>query len=231
MDVYLVPTGRDRYELYCEVKPAGDEGEADAEPRGSLWARASHSFRRAVAEGEEADGDESTPDAAREQPAKGRARRFITRKLAQAVAEQRLLWHLRRQGEVRLIHPDDLDATAAIARSRTLLTADRDKHRRRSVVNALLLAASGPFALVPGPNLLAYYFTFRTVGHFLSTRGADHGLARVSWQTVPSADLTAIRGALGLDPGNRRQRVDDLARSLGLEKLPRFVTRVADPTP
>ena len=46
------------------------------------------------------------------------ARRLRDRGLrwvAEAIAEQRLLWHLRRQHEATLVYPDDLDGTQAMA--------------------------------------------------------------------------------------------------------------------
>ena len=46
--------------------------------------------------------------------------------------------------------------------------------------------------LVPGPNVIGYYFLFRTIGHFLSCRGALRAIERVGWP--PRAeDAAAIR--------------------------------------
>jgi hypothetical protein len=221
MDVYLVPVGVDRHDLYCEVSsPAPTDVPASASS--SLWGRMTDAFRRAVAEGEQArtagGGD----------PSRGRIRRTITRKLAEAVTEQRLLWHLRRQGAARLFHPDDMTAPDALERSRAIITADRDKHRKRSIINGVLLVVSAPVALVPGPNVLAYYFAFRTVGHYLSMRGADQGLSRVTWTAEACAPLTSLRQALDLESPERARRLDEIAALLGLERLPLFVAGVAD---
>ncbi len=188
-----------------------------------IWRRATTVFRRAVAEGEAERPDEEAPAAART-----RARRVVTRKLAEAVAEQRLLWHLRGQTTIRLVHPDDLSPADARAASRRLLLADRDKHWRWGVVDGLLVLAAAPVALLPGPNLLAYYFIFRTVGHVLSLRGASHGLSHAAWTPVASAPLTALRAALTLDPEGRAARVGEIAGTLGLARLAPFVLRVAD---
>ena len=92
----------------------------------------------------------------------------------------------------------------------------------------MLTLASVPFTLVPGPNVLAYYFVFRTVGHFLSMRGARQGLDGVTWETEASPHLTALRLALPLDPALRSRRVEEIAAALGLDRLPRFVEGVAD---
>src|SRR5688500_10553892 len=219
MEVFLVPVGSDRHELYCEVAAPVATGDM---PSTSLWGRLTESFRRAVAEGEEARLGRRS-----EQPAGG-FRRTITRKLAEAVAEQRLLWHLRRQSAARLAHPDYMSSDDALAQSRAFIAADRDKHLRRCVINAVLLVLSAPIALVPGPNFFAYYFAFRTVGHYLSKRGAEQGLNGVSWTVIPSPQLTELRAALELEPHSRIARVDAIADALGLERLPGFIAGVAD---
>jgi Mitochondrial K+-H+ exchange-related len=221
MDVYLVPASRTRYQLYCEVatQAAVDEGSV----RSSRWRRMTAIFHQVLAEGERA---REAPD---EVPAsRGRIRRFIGRKLAEAVAEQRLLWHLRRATSIRLVHPDDLTGDAAREASRRLLREDRDKHRRWLVIDGALSLASTPVALLPGPNVLAYFFIFRTVGHFLSMRGAQHGLSRAAWVPQASTPLADLRSVLPLPPEARAAGVAAVASALGLERLVAFVNEVAD---
>lgn len=219
MDVYLVPSGHARHELYCETATAVVEGEPGAPA--SVWQRMSNVFHRLLAEGER------VRDAPHESPAShSRARRFITRKLAEAVAEQRLLWNLRSETAVRLFHPDDMPSPAAIDETRRLVGADRDKHRRWAVIDGVLIVVSAPFALLPGPNVLAYYFIFRTVGHVLSMRGAQQGLSVITWDARPSAPLTDLRQAIALDPDMRCSRIDAIAASLGLDRLAPFVEKI-----
>ena len=81
--------------------------------------------------------------------------------------------------------------------------------------------------LLPGPNLVAYYFAFRLVGHFLSLRGARQGLRGVAWTTASSAPLAELRALAKADRAERRPRVDEVAASLQLEHLTRFFDRVA----
>jgi len=221
MDVYLVPAGSDRYELYCETATVVPDTPTSGAPT-SIRHRVTALFRRAVAEGEEQRLGAPTA------PSQSAIRRAITRKLADAVAEQRLLWQLRRQEHARLVHPDDLSDTAALDIARRLLAADRDKHRRWSVIDGLLVLASAPIALLPGPNVLAYYFIFRTVGHVLSMQGAMRGVQRVSWAMTPSADVTSLRQALALDAGARATRLDQISEALGLDRLATFIERIAD---
>ena len=216
MNVYLVPSGPNRHELYCEIPSAATDGER--RPATSLWHRMSDVFHRMLAEGERA---RAAPD--EESQASGRIRRFIGRKLAEAVAEQRLLWHLRRETHVPLVHPDDRSPSAALQEARRLLTVDRDKHLRWVLIDGVLILLSAPVALLPGPNVLAYYFIFRTVGHFLSMRGAQQGLSGIAWDPQSSAALSDLRTTLALDRDARRLRVDAIAMALGLEGLSRFV--------
>lgn len=222
MDVFLVPVGSDQYELYCEVV-AEVAPAADAAERPSWWQRQVRQFRQMLAEAEE--------DRHRREHGVQTKRRGLWRaavgKLAEAVAEQRLLWHLRSETAATLVHADDLQGPVALEVARRQLTADRDKHRRWCVIDAALTIATAPIALLPGPNFFAYYFMFRTGGHYFSMRGAQRGLDGVTWHLRPSPHLTALGAALALDPDARQQRVEELAASLGLDRLAAFVNRVA----
>ncbi len=222
MDVFLVPAGGDRHVLYCEHADDDPVPEDVAAP--SLWRRLSDTFRRAVKEGEAARRDASTGASA---PSRGRVRRWITTRLAAIVAEQRLLWHLRGETHVTLIHPDDLDANRAWTLAAEALRADLDKHRLWAVVDAAIAILFAPIALIPGPNLPAYYFVFRAVGHFLSLRGAQRGLSGVIWRYQASAPLTELRPAATLDAEARAVLVERVSAALGLEHLASIVERAA----
>jgi len=83
--------------------------------------------------------------------------------------------------------------------------------------------------LLPGPNVVGYYFLFRIVGHFLSLRGARQALRRVTWTKVPSDALTLLRGVVGEAPEQRASLVRDVALALHLEHLASFFQRAAVP--
>jgi hypothetical protein len=220
MNVYLVPAARDRHELYCEVAPPPP----DVARAGTPWGRLVAGFRRMVDEGEAERHGLPVEDA----PARGPLRRAITRRVAEAVAEQRLLWHLRHESAVTLYFPDDLDAAHGLAVARGLISADDAKHLRWCVIDALIAAVTGPVLfLVPGPNVVSWYFAFRAVGHFFALRGARNGLRRAVWTSEPSHELAEIRSALALDPDARAHRVGELETVLGLERLHLFVDRIA----
>ncbi len=228
MDVYLVPLGEARYELYCEVV---DQAVSDTDAGSAgIFKRARRRFRELLAAEQE---QRQARQAARSanQIKRGMARRLrdrVLRWVAEAIAEQRLLWHLRRQHEATLVYPDDLDGTQAMAITRSALQRDFERHRFWLIIDGLAALVLGPlFFLVPGPNLIAYYFLFRTVGHWLSMRGARHGLRDVVWQSSGSSALADLRQAIAVDPRERRRQIRDIASRLRLEHLATFFDRTA----
>lgn len=223
MDVFLVPVAADRHELYCEV-PDEPHDVGEEPPRG-FFRRMKHRFGQMLAE---AEHERRLGRGERRHGGwMSRARGRIMRWVAEAVAEQRLLWHLRRQTSATFFYPDDVPEGTAVEDLRRQLSADFDKHRFWLILDSLAFIASGVFFFVPGPNVIAYYFAFRIVGHFFSVRGARQGLDVVTWMPEPSGPLSALRRAHALDPVAREQRVQDLAAELRLEHLPRFVERTA----
>lgn len=229
MDVYLVPVGRDRYELYCEVP---DEPEEPGEERHPGFIRRMKARFAAMLEEAERERRRSHAEREAEQRTfvarlKARGMRWV----AESIAEQRLLWYLRRQKTACLYHPTDIEMTDATVLLRRQLCRDFDRHRFWLVIDSLLFLASGLLFLVPGPNLVAYYFAFRIVGHYLSLRGVRQGLDVLEWTTQASAPLTTLRDAIHLHGDARVRHVDDVARALKLEHLARFFERTAIQSP
>ena len=126
--------------------------------------------------------------------------------IAEKIAEQRLLWRLRNESELMLHYPDDIAADAAVANARAELQREADRHMKWIVIDGVLFVASGVLFFVPGPNLVAYYFGFRLVGHYLSRRGAKHGLTEVRWQSCPSPQLSRLRRVLDARAQRARAR-------------------------
>jgi hypothetical protein len=229
MQVYLVPVGDARYRLYVEVH---DEDVADGPagrppPRGwfaRLMQRFQDTLREAEAERLRTERGEVIEKAGLWRT----LMRKLTGAIAKAIAEQRLLWHVRNQTVVHLHHPADIDGAAAVNEAKADFSGERSKHFRWLVIDGLLVAITGPlFFFVPGPNFISWYFTFRTVGHYLSWRGARQALTVVEWRPEASSPLTDVRFAIALPPRDRRQRLDAIASALGLEHFSRFVERVA----
>jgi len=223
MDVYLVPVGADRYELYCEVAEE-PHGEADVPPEGFIR-RLVHRFQQMIAEAERER--RHGPAVAPPRGWAGRVRARTLRWVAESIAEQRLLWHLRSQQAGCLYYPDDVTEDRATELLRQQLGRDYDKHRFWLAIDLIGFVVSGLLAVIPGPNLIAYYFAFRLVGHYLSMRGARRGLSGVSWRAEPSAPLTELRHVLALDPQARAPRVHAVAATLRLEHFVSFFQRSA----
>ena len=224
MDVYLVPIGTDLHELYFEVERDDTPVPESATSPSGFFKRYADRFRAVLAEAErERLLRESGIDSG-----KSGLWRAIMRKVAEFVAEQRLLWHLRDEATARLLHPDDVDGAAAVSLTRSHMASDFKKHRRWAVVDTLLAVILGPLLFfVPGPNVVGWFFFFRGIGHYLSMRGARQGLDRVVWETVPRPELTRIRAVLMRPRAERRTALDQIAQALGLNHLVAFVERVA----
>jgi len=225
-----VPLGTERHELYCEPSD-DDDATADAgAPAPGFLSRMRRRFSEML----------HAAEAARARRARGeydpidtwweRTRARVLAKVADAVAEQRLLWHLRHHTAACLHHPTDMPADRALAIMRASMVRDRDRHLRWLVIDSLLMVVLGVgLFFVPGPNVIGYYFAFRVVGHYLSRKGATHGLDAVTWTTSPCDPLIELRDALELAPVQREARIDAIAERLRLPRLAVFVNRICWP--
>lgn len=227
MDVYLVPTGPERYELYCE--PAEEPAGPLPETSRGIRRRLHEAFSAVIAAAER----EQTRARAGGAPSSerggfwSRLRARSLRWVSERVAEQRLLWRLRGRQRVRAFIPAGIDDARALAIVRRNLRVDLDRHRRWMAADAIGLLFSLLLMPLPGPNVPGYYFTFRVVGHFLAIRGARQGLNRVVWELQASALLAELAGLERLPAAERTPRVRAIADQLGLTRLARFFERTA----
>ena len=226
MEVFLIPVGDDRHELYCEVSDEDPSGATPENDRG-FFRGLVRKFRDTL---NRIERDRQHHEDDRQQHGWfERVRRRALRMVAESIAEQRLLWQMRRQHAAVLIHPEDLAGEAAMAIVRPALKADFEKHRRWLVIDGILVLLSALLILVPGPNVLGYYFAFRVVGHYFSMRGARQALDHVVWTTRPNDALADLRPLVLVDRDERRPRVEAIAARLALTDLRRFFDRVAVP--
>ena len=218
-----MPIGPDRYELYCEV---AHDPELSTEPApGGFLGRLKHKFTVMLRAAEERRHGHVAETGDRTWF--GRLQTRIMAWVAERIAEQRLLWNLRGESEVLAMHPDDMTFDQAQSLIHRMLQRDYDRHQVWLMVDALLFIASGIFFFVPGPNLVAYYFGFRVVGHWLSMRGASQGLHRVAWSGRPCPPLTDLRRVAVMPPGERESHVHAIAARLRLQRFSTFFERVA----
>jgi hypothetical protein len=225
MDVYLAPVGPDRFECYYEAAEP-EEVAAPVEGHGFI-ARMRARFNQQLKEAEEARHQKST-----EEPRGflGRMQKRSMRFIAERIAEQRLLWHLRTADAATLHTPRDLSPEEADSIMRASMKWDADHHRNRFLLHSLALIISVPVAVVPGPNVIGYLFTFTVVGHFLAWRGAVQGLHQTQWTVVPNDALTDMRQAFALDATARHRRIREAAVRLHMPRMARFVEQMATPT-
>jgi hypothetical protein len=215
--VFLVPLGSGRHEMYCER----EHGSTDETPARGWFSGLRQKFATMLRKAEEGEADE--------EESSGLLARLQARMMAwvaERIAEQRLLWNLRSHDAALITHPDDLPFEQVTQMVQQSLRADHRRHTRWLVVDGVLFIASGVFFFVPGPNVIAYFFAFRVVGHWLSMRGAAQGRDRTAWSGRPSSALTALRAAVALPPHERERAVDAIARELDLQRLATFIDRM-----
>lgn len=223
--MYLVPTGSGRFELYSEPPDEVEPGRALHERDGfwrrlarrlhERWLQVAHAARGA---------DESAGRLAR-------ARDWMVRRIAESVAEQRTLWSLHGVTSAAFVYPSDLSEAAAVAVRARVLAHARRHHGWWLLLNLAGAAVTVVLALLPGPNLIGYYFAFRVIGHYFSWRAARHALDRTSWRASAEPALTELGRLADLPRAERTERVALIAAGLHLQRLAAWFDRAAVPAP
>lgn len=221
MVVYLVPVGKSRFELYAE--PPDEPSTLPSRDAGFVqrWSHAATVQWHALV------------DTARRGEGSGRIahwRNAVIRRLAETIAEQRTLWGLRGRASATVLFPSTLTADSARATLNASLAQARRHHGWWLTVDVILLIGSAVLALVPGPNLIAYYFLFRLVGHLQSWRGAGHGLQKVAWQFEANQSLAELASLVDVPRAARASRVAAIAARLNVPRLSAFFDRAAVPS-
>ena len=231
MDVYVVPVGADRYELYCEVAAPEEDAVPDP-PRSGIIGRLRDRFAAMLRAAEERQHRHEPGPEPEQTGLVARLQHRVLAWVVERIAEQRLLWNLRGQLEALALHPDDMTFDQVQTLVHRMLQRDYDRHKVWLVVDGIAFLVSfvvlGPiFLLIPGiANIPALYFGFRVVGHWLSMRGASQGLHRVSWTGRPCPPLTDLRGIAAMPRADRAHEVHAVAERLRLQKFPTFFERV-----
>ena len=214
MDVFVIPLAPDRYELYCET--ATDAIPASSAESGrtitaswtawmswDAWRRLFEKWRGRFTTALKSAEQRQYRNTEDEQAPAGWLGRMQERMLAwvaERIAEQRLLWNLRNQSAAVAVHPQDMTFEQVMTLITRKLQRDYERHRLWLVVDSVGLIGSAVLTVVPGPNLIAYYFAFRVVGHWLSMRGAMQGVHGVRWTGCPSPPLSELREVEIPDP-------------------------------
>lgn len=219
--VYLVPLGSGRFEFYSEPP---DDPPSDKRPEGF--------FRRWMHRLSERWGEAVHSARHKSEPAAGRFalwRDWAVCRLAEEVAEQRTLWSLRQAMSATLVYSSELAEAAALAERNRVLAEARRHHGLWLIVDTLLFISSGVFFFIPGPNVFAYYFGIRSVGHYLSWRGARQASTTTCWETRLEPALAELGRLVNVPRDVRAARVDAIATELNLSRLAAFFDRAAVP--
>jgi hypothetical protein len=218
MTVYLVPVGRGRFEAYSEAQD--DKTSPDVRHEGTIrrWLhRASLRWQELV-------------ERARHGKSEGLLsgwRDAIIRRLAESIAEQRTLWALRDKRTATVRYPAIMDADAARAALMALFAHARSHHLLWLLADGGLLAVSGVLAIVPGPNIIAYYLAFRVIGHVQSWRGARQAMDTIRWTFEADEQLAELAPLADVPREARASKVEAIAERLNLPRLSAFFDRVA----
>jgi hypothetical protein len=218
MNVFLVPVGQGRFELYSEAPEEPASSPDEHAGRLKRWAQAvSVQWHELV-------------DVARRGGSDGRLARWrdtVVCRLAESIAEQRTLWALRKETSATLRFPSSIDdAQARAVLDQSLARAQRH-HGRWLLVDLVLFLASGVFFFIPGPNIVAYYIAFRVFGHLNSWRGARQGAEHIAWTLEADVNLAELGSLVDVPCEARAPLVAAIAARLNLPRLTAFFERVA----
>lgn len=219
MVVYLVPSSAGRFELYAEVV-----SEPSREP-------AAGRFTRVMAAA--AAGWRHVVQTARDRRRTSRVGRWtdgLVCGLADRLAEQRGLGALRGRHALVVRFPSGLGAAQAELELRRGLARVARRHRWRSALYLALFVVSGALAIVPGPNVLAYYFAVALFGHLQAWRGAMHASTGVRWVLEGDQDLADLARLVDVPRDAREADVAAIAERMKLRGLASFFNRVAAPS-
>jgi hypothetical protein len=117
--------------------------------------------------------------------------------------DETLLSRLRTTQAVELHHPAALDADEVAAAWSLYLAQGRRRHWPWFVASLILAPATALLAVLPGPNLIGYWFAYRAVHHALIL----HGLGRARRGHV----ATVLRPTERLDRGGHHEHEHLLA--------------------
>jgi hypothetical protein len=172
-------------------------------------------------------------EAARRGSSTGRVARWrdqVVCHLAESIAEQRTLWRLGSETSAVAKYPAGVESDRGRTILMTELAGARTHHLRWLLVDLALFIATGAVAIVPGPNIFAYYMLFRVIGHWRSWWGARRGSRSVAWTFESDGCLAELAALVNVPRAARAPRVEAIAERLNLPRLSAFFDRVAVPS-
>jgi hypothetical protein len=143
---------------------------------------------------------------------------------------ERVFKRMRHAEPMRVHFSASLSQSEALARLKSLLAGQRNRHAAWMIVDGLLALGTLPLAPflvpIPGPNLFFYYPALRTLSHWWAWQGTLAGLSQVTPQLVALEEIAILEKAIGRGgfPDSLAE-VQDLASGLKLGQLPEFIAR------
>jgi hypothetical protein len=221
--VYLVPTGGERFELYTE--PTDETSTSHRPERAGFWHRTIHRLRERWRHAVHTAHSERGVGAPSGQIA--RARDWVVGRIEESIVEQRTLWSLRGMTSADFFYSDNLTESSAADTRTQLLAHARRRHGWWLLVNLAGVAVTAVLVLLPGPNVIGYYFVFRVIAHYLSWSGARQALVRTTWRGQPEPALTELATLARVPSDARAERVAAIAEGLHLPPLVEYFDRYA----
>ena len=135
--------------------------------------------------------------------------------------DEPLLRSLRGVRGVELNHPSSLTEDETCRLWNEYLKSRQGRHAFWFVLNALISPVTLLLAPLPGPNVIGYWFIYRSVCHWLARLGARQ--ARQQEQVETKFQRTeALDGSIGAADG---ERIANLSSTLSLQGLEAFLER------
>jgi hypothetical protein len=137
-------------------------------------------------------------------------------------ADEAFLRSLRQAKRIKLIFPSSMNPREAQHSWKSYLGSRRRRHLFWLALNLLIVPPAALAAILPGPNVLGYWFVYRAWMHALAWRGASNAKALTKSSVAQSDDLLNER----IDLADESQLVRR-AHELSLPHLPETLRRPA----
>ncbi|HEX8922010.1 MAG TPA: hypothetical protein VF766_11070 [Pyrinomonadaceae bacterium] len=209
MKIYLLSLDGGRCVFYSEGPEAVAEAETVAPRRGMRgWAeRRYKSLQAILTESEKGVGL--------------RVRRIWEWLQKRIPPDEPVLRSLRGASAVVLHHPLTFTEEETSALWHAYLKSRQGRHMFWFIVNGLVSPLTLVLAPLPGPNVIGYWFVYRSTCHFLARLGARN--ARSEQVTTTFRSSGELDGTLGAKDD---ERIASLSSSFGFQGLDDFVKRI-----
>jgi hypothetical protein len=194
-----VEPGTGRHVFYARPPVGGEDERGDGPPPRGLRARVEARLRRLRSLWQHSSGRAARLSRA--------AWEWLQRRTH---PDESLLARLRSAETVDLHHPASMSAEEASAAWSAFLARSRRRHWPWFVFDLLAAPGAAVLAVLPGPNIIGYWFFYRAVHHALILHGLGNARSgRLATRLRPGA---AHPAALDCDP----EAVDDFLRRHGV---------------